>query len=75
MKENCSCNNFLSKAFFGKFDRSVSEYKPSVSFMNIPPQVGLCPHNDEGSLTGTSGGKQFGSQENSKVLALFLTSG
>ena len=43
--------------------------------MNIPPEVGLCPHNDEGFLTGTSGGKQFGSQENSKLIALFLTSG
>ena len=43
--------------------------------MNIPPEVGLYPHNDEGSLTGTSGGKQFGSQENSKLIALFLTSG
>ena len=65
----------MSKAFFGKFDRSVSEDKPSVSFMNIPPEVGLCPRNDEGSLTGTSGGKQFGSQENSILIALFLTSG
>ena len=75
MKENFCCEKFLSKAFFGKFDRSVSEDKLSVSFMNVPPEVGLCPRNDEGSLTGTSGGKQFGSQENSKLIALFLTSG
>ena len=56
-------------------DRPVSEDRPSVSFMNIPPEVGLCPHNDEGSLAGTSGGKRFGSQENSNLIALFLTSG
>ena len=65
----------MSKAFFGKYDRSVSEDKPSVSFMNISPEVGLCPHNDGGSLAGTSGGKRFGSQEKSKLIALFLTSG